>query len=285
MEDYVKREEVGDYRITIHYDTDVECPVTNWDMLGCFLWEYDRMHILSEGCNWKDVWGKYSDHRHSLEETLRVMVKDYCDFDKLWKHFKSGKMTSVRLNYDRSENLWKLSAYGYGIFDTKASWNVVTEIEPSERARKEWHVFDELFAAMKSDDFVELLNLCAKDIYVTEWSSRGYCQGDYVEGIAFVTKERYDKRCGRTDKPWKEAAQECIDEEVDCIGKWMWGDVYGYVLEKKVRFKKVYESEEKEDEDDYEWEHVDSCWGYYEEPDELIEEVMAEHNIKEEDAA
>lgn len=30
-----------------------------------------------------------------------------------------------------------------------------------------------------------------------------------------------------------------------------------------------------------EWEEVDSCWGYYMETDELIEEIMKEHNLKE----
>lgn len=30
-----------------------------------------------------------------------------------------------------------------------------------------------------------------------------------------------------------------------------------------------------------EWEEIDSCWGYYMETDELIEEIMEEHNLKE----
>lgn len=29
-----------------------------------------------------------------------------------------------------------------------------------------------------------------------------------------------------------------------------------------------------------EWEEVDSCWDYYMETDELIEEIMKEHNLK-----
>ena len=279
MEDYIRRKEVGDYRITIHYDTCVGCPATNWDMLGCFLWEYDRMHILSESCNWNDVWGKYSDHRHSLEETIRLMVKEHCDFDLFVKYIKSEEMKDVRLYYDRSSRMWKLEVYGYWALSKE--WDVVDEYEPKDLKTKDMHLFSNLLEYFGQDTLLELLQNCANDVYVTEWSSRGYSQGDYVEGIAFVTKARYDKRCGRTDKPWKEAAQECIDKEVDCIGKWMWGDVYGYVLEKKVRFKKVYESEEKEDEDDYEWEHVFNCWGYYEDPDELIEEVMTEYDIKE----
>lgn len=53
------------------------------------------------------------------------------------------------------------------------------------------------------------------------------------------------------------------------------------MLEKKVKFVKKYEDESREDEEGEEWEEVDSCWGYYMETDELIEEIMKEHNLKE----
>ena len=283
MKDAIKTKEVGDYRISIFYDEFNDCPVTIWDMAGCYLWECCRMHILSEECNWKDVWGKYSDHRHSLEDTIRLMVKEHCDFDLFVKYIKSEEMKDVRLYYDRSSRLWKLEVYGYWVFSKK--WDLVGEYEPKDLKTKDMRLFSNLLEYYGKDTLLELLQHCAKDIYVTEWSSRGYSQGDYVKGIAFVTKERYNERCGRTDIPWEEAAQECIDKEVDCIGKWMWGDVYGYVLEKKVRFTKKYEDESKEDEDDFEWEEVDSCWSYYMEPDELIEEVMSIYNLKEEDVA
>ena len=80
---------------------------------------------------------------------------------------------------------------------------------------------------------------------------------------------------------WKTQIDKLIDDEVKSIGMWMWGDVKEYVLEKKVKFVKKYEDESREDEEGEEWEEVDSCWGYYMETDELIEEVMKEHNLKE----
>ena len=280
MDDYIKREEVGDYRISIYHDEWNECPVTNWDMLGCYLWEYSRMSILSEECDWKEVWGKYSDHKHTLEETLRVMVKEYCDFDRFVSYIKSDEMKDVRLCYDRSSRLWKLQVYGYWVFSKQ--WDIVEEYEPKDLKTKDMYLFSNLLEYYGKDTLLELLQKCSKDIYVTEWSTTGYSQGDYVDGIAFCTKARYDERCGRTDIPWTEAAQKCIDGEVDAIGKWMWGDVYGYRVEKKVHFTKVYKNESMEDEDDYEWEEVGSCWGYYMEPDELIEEIMAMYDIKEE---
>lgn len=52
-------------------------------------------------------------------------------------------------------------------------------------------------------------------------------------------------------------------------------------LEKKVAFTKKYKDKSREDEDCEEWEEVDSCWGCYEETDELIKEVMIENGLEE----
>lgn len=41
------------------------------------------------------------------------------------------------------------------------------------------------------------------------------------------------------------------------------------------------QDESREDEDCEEWEEVDSCWGCYEETDELIKEVMIENGLEE----
>ena len=104
---------------------------------------------------------------------------------------------------------------------------------------------------------------------------------DYVEGIAFCTKKRYTKMVSNNTSDWKTQIDKLIDDEVKAIGIWMWGDVKGYVLEKKVKFVKKYEDESREDEEAEEWEEINSCWGYYMETDELIEEVMKEHGLKE----
>ena len=89
MENYVARKEIGDYRITIFYDDSPSNPMKDWDLAGCYLFEYDRLHRLSDLCNWEEVWGKHSDCNHSMEETLRAMVKEYCDFDLFVRYIKS----------------------------------------------------------------------------------------------------------------------------------------------------------------------------------------------------
>lgn len=95
-----------------------------------------------------------------------------------------------------------------------------------------------------------------------------------------------DASLDTTDYPEivQDVLEDCakiIDNEVKSIGMWMWGDVKGYVLEKKVAFTKKYKDESREDEDCEEWEEVDSCWGCYEETDELIKEVMIENGLEE----
>ena len=55
----------------------------------------------------------------------------------------------------------------------------------------------------------------------------------------------------------------------------MWGDVKGYVLEKKRPY------DDGDTSDSYDWEQIDSCWGeYYEDSDELIKDALEENGIK-----
>lgn len=54
--------------------------------------------------------------------------------------------------------------------------------------------------------------------------------------------------------------------------------------EKKRYYTKMYDDVDTSD--SYEWEHIDSCCGcYYEDADELIEDVIKEHGLQPKDAA
>lgn len=131
------------------------------------------------------------------------------------------------------------------------------------------------------EESFNIISKYGKDVMAIEWSTRGYNQGDYIKGIAYATKEKYDNEVCDKEGDWKEDCAKIIDNEVKSIGMWMWGDVKGYVLEKKVKFVKKYKDESREDEEGEEWEEVDSCWGCYEETDELIKEVMIENGLEE----
>lgn len=58
--------------------------------------------------------------------------------------------------------------------------------------------------------------------------------------------------------------QECVDGDAETFRQWAEGEVYGWIVEKKVRWQKMNDNlvghidEIRED-----WEHVDSLWGMY----------------------
>lgn len=272
----IETKEVGNHRIKIYYDADAQCPVTNWDMCGRYLFEYsDRYHHrLHQECNWKD-W--FSDSKHSLEDALHCMASTMIEQKDIINYYKSGKIDGLRFLYNRSSRLWELQQRC--TYKGEEHWDVEFAAEPSELKTDDYR--DELIECLEQDDLIALIRDCAKDVVIKAWSSIGYCQGDYLYGIAYVTKERYDQMCGRTDVDWREDAIRCINEEVKEIGIWAWGDVKGFVLEKKVSYTKLYHDDERENEESFDWEEVDSCWGYYMDTNELFEEVISEYKLKE----
>lgn len=279
MDNLIETKEIGNYRINVFYDVDAICPCVDWDMVACYLWEYSRYDRLSDACDWKEVFGKYGDSRHSLLEALSELAKDYVEWEDLLQYFKDGKLKNYRLRCD-DEQVCHLEWYNerkdefeellYGHSDTLNSDDVNNIF------------FINYFADhLNKDELIQIINDLGKDIIVKEWSSTGHCQGDYVEGIAFCTIDRYQKMVDTDTTNWKEKVEVFIDAGAESVGMWMWGDVKGFTLEEKVTYIKKYDNPEREDEKSYEWEEIDSCWGYYMKTDELIEEVINEHELME----
>ena len=158
-------------------------------------------------------------------------------------------------------------------------------LEFSSRELKEDNYIYELTDYMSEEQLAQILYDLAKDLAFTEWSSTGYCQGDYVHGYAFCTEERFAETCDRNTKNWKTRAEDIMKAEAEDIGRWMWGDIFGFKLEKKDFYEKVYPDEERDSEEGFDWVEVDSCWGYYCDPDELVEEVIREHDLRPSSAA
>ena len=276
---------IDNHRIKIYYDDCAFCPCTDWDLAALYLFEYnDRYHHnLHKECNWEEIWGKHVSNNHPLDDSLKELIQEHCDFDDVLNYIKKGKLESVHLEYDKKDKMWKLSILGHRIFDVKSGWHVITEFDADERRNKWWdNVFGNLFEALDTELLTQIISDCGKDIFIKEWETRGYSQGEYVSGIAYCTKERYVKMVSEDTKDWKNKLDSIVDSEVEVIGMWMWGDVKGFRLEKKVEFTKTYEDGRTEE--DFEWEEVGDCWGYFMETEELIQEVISEYNLKE-DAA
>ena len=187
------------------------------------------------------------------------------------KYLKKGEANGISFTYNRGGNVWELKH--------KTSPYIGQEFFPSDL--KDFDYRGELIEDLDDEDLLDIISKYGKDVLAIEWSTRGYSQGDYIKGIAYATKEKYDNEVCDKEGDWREDCVKIIDNEVKSIGMWMWGDVKGYVLEKKVAFTKKYKDESREDEDCEEWEEVDSCWGCYEETDELIKEVMIENGLEE----
>lgn len=270
----IETREIGNHRIKIYYDTCPMCPCTDWDMAACFLWEYDKLARLFDKCNWKEVFGKYGDNRHSLEDALRQLIRDHVEWKDLLEYFKKGKVDDYRMRYDRSDRVWYLEWYNR----YRNKYEEILHENPSVLKNYEGYI-DEFIESLEKEELMQIINDLGKDIFVKSWSTTGYSQGDYVEGIAFCTKERYAKMVSTDTSDWKTKIDALIDSEVEDIEMWMWGDVKGYVLEEKIPYIKHYQDSNRKDEEDFDWEEVHSCWGFFMETEELIKEVISEYGL------
>lgn len=278
--DLIETEEIGDYRIKIYYHDYPSCPVQDWDMGATHLFEhleYCRYRV-SQDCNWKELVS--NPQGESLAGLLQRLAADVVEQKAIIKYIKDGKVDGLKLFYDRHERQWILQGKcGYGLYEGK--WINELEIDPSSLKTSDWRM--ELLEPFDEEDLVALMDECAKDFVFKQWDSAGYSQGDHMRGFSYMTKKQFDERCGFSPAhyaTWQEQAMHIIEGEVKCIEMWAWGDVKGYVLERKVSFTKVYDDENRADEEDEEWEVVDSCWGFYMTTEELKEEVIAEHDLK-----
>ena len=275
MKTLVKQEESknGKYRVNIYYDECAESPCTNWDLGATYLFEYNDRYSnqLHNDCSWREVYNpKWDNNKHSLADAVCSIVRDYVSDKDVIKFFKEGT-GNYHLVYNRKDRIWELfydprelgkEEHSVNWFDCK-----IDELDVSG-----------LLDCLDYEDLVVLLDKYGKDIYVKESTLTGYCQGDSVDVFAFCTKEMIEKRIGRNEKAyktWQDQADAIMEGEIDCINRWMWGDVYCYVIEERKNFTKTYEDGEVEE--DFEWEEIDSCGGYFEDPNDIIEEILSDY--------
>ena len=232
-DDLITTKEVGDYRIKVYYCRDSECPITNWGLFGSFFFEYSDTHRLHDECNWKTF---FYDNKHNLRDVIDAIVMKHIEQKDIVKYLKKGEANGISFTYNRGGNVWELKH--------KTSLYIGQEFFPSDLTDFDYK--GELIEDLDDEDLLDIISKYGKDVVAIEWSTRGYSQGDYIKGIAYVTKEKYDNEVCDKEGDWKEDCAKIIDNEVKSIGMWMWGDVKGYVLEKKVKFVKKYEDESRE---------------------------------------
>ncbi len=274
--------EIGDYRIKVFQDDDAACPCSEFEFFrGLYIWGYSDCHRLHKECNWQELFGEYEGNSHDMEESLKRLVCEYVPEKKIIEYINENCKNDYRMRYDKSEHMWYLEYYEK--YDwTDELWHTEESFTPSEL--RDYDNREIFCRVLDKDDFTSLLQGC-KNIAFYEWQSRGYCQGDCVDGFAYCDKERFSKMCDTNTKNWRQRALELFEDEVKELGMWMWGDVKYYTLEQKVPYKKVFTEIGREPEDCFGWEVIDSVCGYYMDADDLIDQVIAEHGITDKDAA
>lgn len=114
-----------------------------------------------------------------------------------------------------------------------------------------WHV---------DDDYIYVRMYMYEHGGITVWSSRepqrcGWDSGLFA--IFAVHKDKAAKEFGDVSNPENyERVMSCLEAEVEAWDTYFRGEVYGYVIE---------------DENEAE---IDSCWGFYCEPEEVMEEAI-----------
>lgn len=242
-------------KVEIFQDIDPMCPCRDWDMVTRFLFGYSdsRDGSLSPYCNYEDFTKEARDC--TIKEAVEELVLKHVSGTQIFNFCKKEGL----IRYNSSTKYWEAD-------------------DGEEYTKKEIISFDWCdapFHDAELSDLVSLLDRHGKDIVIEEFSSRGYCQGDYIEGIIYTTKERFENLHGK-QKNWKQVAKERIHGDLEIMEKWFWGDVYGFISYENVKVEKHFpELPDREDETCYEWEEKYSCWGFYDEPEQLAEDVLA----------
>ena len=88
-------------------------------------------------------------------------------------------------------------------------------------------------------------------------TSKGYSQGDWADVLIVPTQENANKLGYKIE----DVTEDQLHATFELFGYWAWGDVFGFIIEQKREFTKIYANgDETEDE---EWDEVDSCWGFF----------------------
>ena len=101
---------------------------------------------------------------------------------------------------------------------------------------------------------------------------------DADDGALYINQLRYDELCGgkcMTRRKLWAVLRDILKCEFDAIRAWAEGDVYGFVRERRVPEAGCCPTCER----DSTWEHLDSCWGFYDTDNDMssVYSVMSEN--------
>lgn len=144
--------------------------------------------------------------------------------------------------------------------------------------------FREMIEALDKHIVIHLISIYDHSGVTIFWG--GPCDRWDSGCIGFGYCEESDvQRAGRNEvkyPDWRDQAEAIMDGEMETYDKYVRGEVYGWKLEeRRAPSKELMETPEWKEllsdywEENFEWEETDSCWGYYDEPEEIAKDVLA----------
>lgn len=196
--------EVAQYNgltIRAEHDSDAECPFTSWDCEPPTLVVTGRHRDLTD----------YSD---GLESPLALISDGKLRLSRYWQ--AAAKALDLCPVSFRSECEQEARDYGCSVVATmrEALERALSDLQPGY-----YQGAGDYLSALES---LWQLAGCA----ALHWSSQGYSQGDYAEGLSVATPD-WIKASGAPVE--SHAAQ--LEAARDLWGAWAWGDVYAFVIE------------------------------------------------------
>lgn len=267
-------------RIHIEQDIDLWNPRTEQDGNVGTMMCWHRDYNLGDSNK-----NKYKNPEDFLQDLLYQKVNE----KTILNYVRNGNADGIEIKYNRSDCVWELwTCYMFPIEEEKeAKFQFY-----SEQSELDWLV-DDVIEVLSSKDIWYLLekhaNIIALPLYLFDHSGITMSTTSFNDhwdssqvGWIYTDKEsilfhggKFQNNKGNlikiTERNWKEAAVQLLEEEVKIYDMYLQCQVYGIIIE--------------EYSDSKDFEAIDSCWGFYDDSydeEEILLKLAPEMGVTEE---
>ncbi len=273
-----KVSEDGKYRLTVRYEECAEHPLLMCDFpLHMDDWHRDYSANPTH-------WSKNKEHSDSIEACMIHLLAHYGDDKKIIGRLVANGKEQFHerydnaLIYDKHRREWVLSSWvpayrSYTGETIDAHWSEEWSFCCKRDDIDAWEVLDQL----STETLSNLLENCMTEkckVMSYDFGNYGHmsfysnADGDCA-GLAWLIKsECVGDGKWLTEEQWTTQDIYTLTQgEREEIEAWAEGNVFWFEVEKSVKWKThrecLTENREPQDYEEQEWEHVDSCGGFY----------------------
>lgn len=251
---YYKDEKQTIFRMHVEPDEIPWNPRTDMDgNIGTMFCMHPR-YCLGDKTKYQDIDGV----KRAMIQELGISMKRICSY------VKTGK-ANIKLTYNRKERQWEIWGE-YSLFGIRSYGPYCGEPDVE-------FLEDDLIEGITFYDLQKIANdnLVVLPLYLHDHSGLSMSTADFGDpwdsgqvGIIWTTIDRVKKaRLGKhTKAEWIRLAKQDMTAEVKMYDRYLQGEVYGYIEERKN--------------EDGQWEEVDSCWGFYTDTFDPLRELADE---------